>query len=368
MKAFTKKKSKNILCVLISILFCIAAAIGGLMLYAKMQISKIPALSFREALVYTTHDNPDAVITVGFIKDGAASYTVYGSDGEELPNELHTYEIGSLTKTFTAALIQKAVLDGKISIDDTLDRYLELPAGNNYPTIRELLTHTSGYRGYYLEKPMIQNHLQGKNDFYGVTKAMILDRVRKLDMSQEEYDFCYSNFGYAVLGLVLEVVYETDYTSLLNDFAANELGLANTHISDQTGDLGNNWDWQAQDAYIPAGAITSDMQDMLRYAEMQLDGDEPFSSCHESIRTIHASSQDYQTMGIYMDEIGMAWIIDNENGIVWHNGGTGNYNSYLGFDKENGTAVVILSNLPPDYRIPATVLGMKLMEETRRND
>lgn len=143
----------------------IAVAIGGLMLYAKIQISKIPALSFREALVYTTHDNPDAVITVGIIKDGAASYTVYGSGGEELLNELHTYEIGSLTKTFTAALIQKAVLDGKISIDDTLDRYLELPAGNNYPTIRELLTHTSGYRGYYLEKPMIQNHLQGKMIF-----------------------------------------------------------------------------------------------------------------------------------------------------------------------------------------------------------
>lgn len=197
---------------------------------------------------------------------------------------------------------------------------------------------------------------------------MILDRVRKLDMSQEEYDFCYSNYGYAVLGLVLEVVYETDYTSLLNDFASNELGLANTHISDQSGDLGDYWEFQAQDAYIPAGAITSDIQDMLRYAEMQLDGDEPFSACHKSLRTIHASSQDYQTMGIYMDEIGMAWIMDNENGIVWHNGGTGYYNSYLEFDEETGTAVVILSNLPPDYRIPATVLGVKLMEETRRND
>ena len=62
---------------------------------------------------------------------------------------------------------------------------------------------------------------------------------------------------------------------------------------------------------------------------------------------------------IHMDEIGMAWIIDRENGFIWHNGGTGHYNSYLGFCPETGTSVVVLSNLPPNDRIPATVLGIK---------
>ncbi|MBR5109722.1 MAG: serine hydrolase [Clostridia bacterium] len=71
-------------------------------------------------------------------------------------------------------------------------------------------------------------------------------------------------------------------------------------------------------------------------------------------------------MGIHMDEIGMAWIIDRENGIVWHNGGTGHYNSYLGFDPEAGTAVVILSNLSPNDCIPATVLGIKLLQELKQ--
>ncbi len=68
-------------------------------------------------------------------------------------------------------------------------------------------------------------------------------------------------------------------------------------------------------------------------------------------------------MGIQMDEIGMSWIIDKENGIIWHNGGTGDYNSYLGFCPETGVAVVVLSNLSPNYRIPATVLGVKLLKE-----
>lgn len=54
-------------------------------------------------------------------------------------------EIGSLTKTFTAALINKAVFEGKVNTSDTIDCYLALPAGNDYPTIEELLTHTSGY-------------------------------------------------------------------------------------------------------------------------------------------------------------------------------------------------------------------------------
>lgn len=64
----------------------------------------------------------------------------------------------------------------------------------------------------------------------------------------------------------------------------------------------------------------------------------------------------------------MAWIMDSENGIVWHNGGTGQYNSYLGFRPETGTAVVVLSSLAPSYRIPATVLGVKrLLELDNRN-
>ena len=47
-------------------------------------------------------------------------------------------------------------------------------------------------------------------------------------------------------------------------------------------------------------------------------------------------------MGINMDSIAMAWIIDSENSIIRHNGGTGNYNAYLGICPEKGCAVVVL--------------------------
>ena len=274
MRKIEDRTNKMILKITV-VVFCIAIIFGGI-IYGRYPMSKIPKLSFQEILEYTTKDNADAVITVGIVKDGQISYKVYGENGKELPAELHTYEIGSLTKTFTAALISKAIQEEKINIDCTIDNYLSLPEGNTYPTIEELLTHTSGYKGYYLESPMVSNFFNGRNDFYGVTKEMVSDKAGNLNMNKASYDFVYSNYGYAVLGLVLESVYETEYTSLLNDFAQNELCLTSTQISDKSGDLGKYWDWKEGDAYLSAGAVTSNIEDMLLYAQMQLEDNSYF--------------------------------------------------------------------------------------------
>ena len=366
MKKAGKSRKKRMMIILISVMLCAVLVLGGLMIYGNAQMGKIPGLTFEDALKYTTYGKPDARITVGTIKNGLVSYGVYGENGELVQLENHEYEIGSLTKTLTAAMISKAVTEGRIRLDDTIDVYLPLPEGKSYPTIAELLTHTSGYSAYYFETPMIGNFFAGRNSFCGISRDMVLRKVQGLDMNRESYGFTYSNFGYAVLGLVLEAVYDQDYTVLLNDYVQKDLGMTATKISDRNGDLGNYWDWRENDAYLSAGAVTSNIEDMLHYARMQLDADSPFARCHESLKVINASSESYQMMGIHMDEIGMGWIIDNENGIIWHNGGTGHYNSYLGFDPEAGTAVVILSNLSPNDRLPATVLGIKLLQELRQ--
>ena len=361
-----KSRKKQIVIVMLSVVLCAALVITGLKIYGKSQMAKVPGLTFREALEYTAQDKKDTVITVGIIKDGKASWTVYGENGLELPEQLHTYEIGSLTKTFTAALINKAINEEKVDLNETIDVYLPLPEGKHYPTILALLTHTSGYSGYYFETPMIGNFFGGRNSFCGVSRELILNKAKSLDMSRKSYGFEYSNYGYAVLGLVLESVYETDYTALVNDYVRNDLGLTDTKISDQSGDLGNCWAWEANDGYLSAGALTSDIADMLAYAQMQMDRNSPFAKCHKSLKAINASTESSLMMGIHIDEIGMAWIIDNENGFIWHNGGTGHYNSYLGFCPETNTAVVVLSNLSPNERIPATVLGIKQLQELNR--
>jgi CubicO group peptidase (beta-lactamase class C family) len=99
--------------------------------------------------------------------------------------------------------------------------------------------------------------------------------------------------------------------------------------------------------------------------QMLLDGDARFASCQERRKVINASSKSYQMMDIHMDEIGISWVIDTKNGYIWHNGGTGSYNSYLGICPDTQTAVVILSNLGLVDRISSTVLGVKLLQEIR---
>ncbi|MCI5668816.1 MAG: beta-lactamase family protein [Oscillospiraceae bacterium] len=359
-----KHISKRNLLIIIAIILVAAAAIFiSLAAYGKYRMSLIPKMSSQEILDYTLKDNEKGIITVGIIKDGKASYSVYGKDGKQLDNELHTYEIGSLTKTVTASLINKAVIEGKIDIDGSVDKYIELPAKEHYPTIRELLTHTSGYKPYYLEGVMIKYHFSKNNDFYGVGDSDIITRLEKENIVGKDYPYNYSNFGYAVLGLVLEKVYATEYTTLVNDYLHNELGMKNTKISEGDGDLGNYWEWQPGDTYLAAGGITSDIEDMLIYARLQLDEDETWKNAHTALKLFDANSESYKALGIRIDGTAYGWICDTESGFLWHNGGTSDYNAYLGFSTADDTAVVVLSNLSPDYRIPATVLGRKIMGE-----
>lgn len=76
---------KRILKIVIIVGLLVCVAVFGFAMYGRHQMEKIPGLSFRDALEYTTGDNPDAVITVGIIKDGQVSYRVYGENGQELP-------------------------------------------------------------------------------------------------------------------------------------------------------------------------------------------------------------------------------------------------------------------------------------------
>lgn len=331
--------------------------------YGKAMMEKVPALSFDQALNYTLEDNPEAIITVGIVNDGQTSYTVYGNNGEILSPELHTYEIGSLTKTFTAAMFAKAIQDGKINPKATIDSYLTLPEKKHYPTITDLLTHTSGYTAHYFEWVMASNFFANKNEYYGVTKEMIAKKMSSVTISNQNQDYKYSNFGYAVLGLILEQVYQEEYTTLMNDYIVSELNLKHTQLSDGKGDLANYWDWNSDDAYLPAGGLVSNIEDMLKYSQLQLDGASYIGLSQMALKNIDASSEQYEMLNIHLDSIGMAWMIDEINGITWHNGATDNFNSYIGFEPKSGTAVVILSNLSPNNRIPATVLGVKRLKE-----
>jgi CubicO group peptidase (beta-lactamase class C family) len=328
------------------------------------KMNKITTMTFKDMLSYTTKNNDNAIITVGVIKDGVSNYSLYGKNGVLLPNEIHIYEIGSITKTITASLLFKVIEEGEINIEDCIDKYLDLPKKDHYPTIKQILTHTSGYKSFYFENQMISNFFNRRNDFYGISKEQLITRIGKIKIKKRKYGFDYSNFGISIIGAILSKFYQEDYAKIIEKYLKEELEINNTIISNSLGGLGNYWEWLENDAYLPAGGLTSNIEDMLRYAQLQLyEMPEYLSIMHTKFIEINATSRRNGNMNIRFDFIGATWIIDSNNNIIWHNGGTGNYNSYIGFDLENQIAVIVLSNLPPNYRIPATVMGIKLLRD-----
>lgn len=392
-------RKKQMFWAAISVICAITAVI--MIISINKNSEQLTKMSSGECIEYTAKGNSDACITVGVLKDGKMYYTVFGENGAVLQEgqfaedgvlvsqtvydkkgnvisrnagenggsadgaaPLHIYEIGSLTKTMTAACIKQAIDEGKVKLSDTIDMYLDLPGEGTYPTIEALLTHTSGYKGEYLEPHIMFNTVIDQNPFHFISAETILKQAEKHRPTGTSYEWSYSNFGYALLGQIIEKVYEADYEFLINTFT-DWLGMYETEFTDEDGDLSNYWKWDLKDAYAPAGAVKSNIKDMLIYASKVM-SDARLEGMDKPLRAISQKNASYEALGINIDKIGMAWILDEKNGYMWHNGATADYNSYLGICKEKGTAVVVLSNLPSNYRIPATVIGTKLLGEVSR--
>ena len=360
-----KQRSKKIIIGIICIVLLIAIIIGIVLLVYKLnQLKKLDKMNSSDIINTITQDDNTTKISVAVINDGIISYHVYGEDSMILDNTKFDYEIGSISKTFVGLMLSKAISENKINISASISEYLTLDKNKYYPTIERLITHTSGYKGYYFNKQMISNYFCRGNDFYGINKNEILNKVKKITLKDKDYKFKYSNFGISIIGLVLEQVYNKDFVTLMNEFINKELNLKNTKVAECNGNLSGYWDWKQDDGYIPAGAIISNIEDMAQYLKYYMEESSPYvTSTYAAIKPINANNFLYEKMNIKMDKIGMAWLIDEKNTIIWHNGGTSNFNSYIAFNKDKNIGVVVLGNLSPTKKIPMTVIGAKLMHE-----
>lgn len=334
--------------------------------YKMYQFKKLEKMSSADVINYVTKDNEEIKISIAIIKDGEITYQVYGENGKTLDNTKYDYEIGSISKTFVGLMLSKAIEENKINIKSSISEYLNLDKNKYYPTIERLITHTSGYKSHYLNKQMASNHFRENNDFYGINKDKILKKVKSLILEDKDYKFAYSNFGIGVVGLVLEQVYGKDFVTCMNDFIENELKLKNTKVASCTGNLSGYWNWEKDDGYVPAGAIISNIEEMAQYLKCYMDGEVSYiTGTYAQLKAIDANNSFYEKMNIRMDKIGLTWMIDDKNDIVWHNGGTGKFNSYIAFNKERNIGVVVLGNTSPLKKVPMTVIGAYLMNELK---
>ena len=143
-----------------------------------------------------------------------------------------------------------------------------------------------------------------------------------------------------------------------------QLDMNNTTIATGTGNLSGYWKWNEDDGYIPTGAIISNIQDMSKYLEILITSDENcVIKTQEPLKDVNVVNEIYDMFDVNVDSVGMTWMIDNKNNIIWHNGSTTNFNSYIGFNREKKVGIVVLSNISPQKDVNMTLIGNRIMHE-----
>jgi CubicO group peptidase (beta-lactamase class C family) len=272
-------------------------------------------------------------VAVGLVRDGKSFLRFVGAGVDQHAR----FELGSVTKTYTAELLAILVARGVVRLDDPLAKYVpgDREAGKRPITLLDLATHRSGLPRVPLGIPLLSldpyaRYSEAKLERYLARWSMQLPKAPR---------FLYSNLGYSVLGYALGRAAGTTYAELLEREILQPLGMTETALAlgqrqpnllpghSQAGLRTPHWHFQA---CAPCGALCSTAGDQLKYAEWLLQ--DPQRLAMQPQATIPGG------------EMGLAWMILPGRRICFHNGATFGFSSWLSIDRERGTALVILSD------------------------
>lgn len=301
-------------------------------------------------------DGKSTGMVVGTIDaDGGTSQAAYGSPGPgAMPLDSDSvFEIGSITKVFTAILLAEMAERGEVKLVDPVAKYLpssvRVPERNGRQiTLLELSTQTSGL-------PRLPNNMRPSNPANPYADYSVEQLYEFLNSHQLTRDigsqYEYSNVGVGLLGHALARRAGKPYEEILKERVLRPLKMEHTGITltpwmkqhlarghDAGKNVTNNWDLPT---LAGAGALRSTLNDMLRFARANLD-----TSGGRLQRAIQQTHGARFTAGRPDLSIGLNWHIRhyNDHDIVWHNGGTGGYRTWLGIDKKRRLAAVVLTN------------------------
>ncbi len=299
-------------------------------------------------------------LVFGAVDGDKSEVVAFGKlDDGKVPDGDTVYEIGSVTKTFTATLLARAVLSGRVTLDSPVAQLLpdfKIPSrGGKDITLGLLATQYSGL-------PRMPSNFLPRDpanpyaDYDAAKLKAFLAGYRLPRDPGAVYE--YSNLGFGLLGYALAQLEHTTYGAVIDDEILKRLGMTmsgtsmtmsgtvftdvmRAHLApghDDTGKAAKNWE---VDALAGAGAIRSTTNDMLRYLKANMGIDQ--SPLVAAMKLAQRPRSDMtKTM-----RIGLAWIT-TDKGIVWHNGMTAGYRSFLGFTADGRRGVVILANTAAD--------------------
>lgn len=308
-------------------------------------------------------------LVIGVYKDGKTFIKGYGSVARETnvaPTPSTIFEIASITKLFTAATLQALSDKGVLQLDSTLGDLMgnaALSPSVKKVTLRQLAAHRSGLSAFpdeYLKKfPDTDNISRDftTNDMYAY--------LGNPNGKQEPGRFEYSNFGAGLLGHVLATTTKKTYEGIVTDTLLEPLGMTSTFVTIKDGhakDIAQGYsmsgspakllDWSGG-ALDGAGSLKSTAHDMVLFIKANLDGGD--SPVTHSLRKAHEPQFDGETAIGWM----LPGFIDRFVGIqsvLWHNGLTPGYASYIAIDTKRKAGIVILSNKATPVDVPGSTL------------
>jgi serine-type D-Ala-D-Ala carboxypeptidase/endopeptidase len=307
------------------------------------------ARAAQERVAAGTHQT----LVFGVVDGDKTEVAAFGKlDDGNAPDGDTVYEIGSITKTFTATLLAKAVLAGRVALNTPVAQLLpdfKIPSrGGKEITLGDLATQYSGL-------PRMPSNFLPKepaNPYADYSAAKLKAFLAGYELPRDPgavYE--YSNLGFGLLGYALAQLDRTTYRAAVDEELFKPLGMAISGVispdtmpdtmrarlapgHDDTGNAVKSWDFRAM---AGAGAIRSTANDMLRYLKANMGIDpSPLAAA------MKLAQLPRRNMGV-TSRIGLGWMTTNK-GIVWHNGMTGGYASFLGFTADGRRGVIILTN------------------------
>ena len=288
-----------------------------------------------------------------------------------LPIEPDTvFRIGSITKQFTAAAILKLSKEGRLDVDDPIERHLEgYPVGQRRITVRHLLNHTSGIKSY-TALPEFWRSLSTRE----LPLAEMIDVFKDLPPDFEPGErFLYNNSGYVLLGAIIEAVSGKSYGDHLRETFFEPLGLSSTYYLhdrpvtpkraagyERLGRQISNATPLCMTWPHAAGALGSNVRDLLRW-EAALRGGEVVSPASFAAMTTANRVNNGETF-----PYGFGLAVHEYRGqtVVGHGGGINGFLTNLVHWPDQDLTIVVLANVTPfpvqqiTYALARRALGL----------
>ena len=282
---------------------------------------------------------------------GAIGYIVRGDQNCYNFRSNDLFEIGSLTKLLTADMVSNELYMQTLSLNNTVGDFFPVPKNKDYPTIVELLTHSSGYQKDYFEWKSVLHYYLGIDNSITYPKKVMITRLKKTIPAETDKHYRYSNFGYAVLGMILEKIRKRPYHLILKDYLC-KLGMKNTGVN--TIESEDYWVWDLKNTFIASGGVTSNIKDLLHFLDYLLCKNTEYTPI--KILRYFDSKDEVEEDDI---GIGMSWKI-RQDLTFYHTGCTENYNSYISVNKEKCRGVVVLLKESGNNLNTAKIIGHEI--------